>query len=105
MCRELFERITSDEFAVSAGFISTPEALRHVLARSPEVRDIRNGLRQGGITEGAIRDFVSSVMRDFRVGQHFEHEMALAALAVALERRPTDFAEEFLVEPGEAEAC
>ena len=57
MCRELFESITSDEFAVSAGFISTPEALRHVFARSPEVRDIRNGLRQGGITEGAIRVF------------------------------------------------
>jgi hypothetical protein len=96
MCRSLFERLTSDEFAISAGSISTPEALRRFLLRSKEVREIRESLRQGAITEETVREFVSSLMRAFHVGQRFVHEMALAALAVALERRPTDFAEEFL---------
>lgn len=96
MCRSLFERLTSDSFALSAGFISTPEALRRFLLRSQEVHDIRMALRQGAITEDTIREFVSSLMATFYAGRRFEHEMALAALAVALERRPTDFAEEFL---------
>lgn len=98
MCRTLYERLTSDEFASSTGFISTPEALRRFLLRSQEVRDIRESLRQGSITEEAIREFVSSLMKGFRVGSRFEHETVLAALAVALERRATDFAEEFLTD-------
>jgi hypothetical protein len=38
------------------------------------------------------------LMKDFRIGQHFEHEIAIAAMAVALEKRSTAFAEEFLVD-------
>ncbi len=98
MCRTLFERLTSDEFALSTASISTPEALRRLLLRSQIVHDIRESLRQGSITEDSIREFVSSLMKGFHVGARFEHEMALAALAVALERRPTDFAEEFLLD-------
>ena len=98
MCRKLFEALTSDAFVLSAGLISTPEALRRFLLRSEMVNDIRESLRRGSITEDSIREFVSSLMKGFHVGSRFEHEMALAALAVALERRPTDFAEEFLLD-------
>lgn len=96
-CHSVLECLKSDEFAISAEAIATPEALRRHLLRSQEVRDIREALRQGAITETSIRTFVSSLMREFIAGKHFPHEMALAALAVALERRPTDFAEEFLL--------
>jgi hypothetical protein len=68
------------------------------LLRSQEVRDIRAALQQGAITEETIHEFVSSLMKAFQVGRRFEHETALAALAVALERRSTDFAEEFLLD-------
>jgi hypothetical protein len=96
MCRSLYERLISDEFVLLAGLISTPEALRRFLVRSEMVHDIRESLRRGSITEDSIREFVSSLMKGFHVGSRFEHEMALAALAVAIERRSTRFAEGFL---------
>lgn len=98
MCRTLLNQLTSDSFVLSAGIIATPEALRHFLLRSKEVHEVRNALRQGAITEETIRELVSSLMKDFRVGTRFEHELALAALAVVLERWATDFAEEFLLD-------
>jgi hypothetical protein len=98
MCRKLLHELISNSFVLSVGFLSTPVALRRLLLRSKEVREIRNALRQGAISEETIRQFVSSLLAGFRVGQRFEHEMALAALAVVLERRATDLAEEFLLD-------
>lgn len=98
MCRDLFRRLTSDEFAMSAAGFSTPETLRHFLTQSPEVQDVRQSLLQEAVTEDTIREWVSSWMNDFRPGQHFPHETAIAAVAVALEKRSTDFAEEFLLD-------
>lgn len=98
MCRKLLNELSSDSFVLSVGFISTPGALRRSLLHTKKVREVRDSLRQGAITEGTIREFVSVLLSGFRVGQRFEHEMALAALAVVLERRATDFAEEFLLD-------
>jgi hypothetical protein len=98
MCRKLLDELTSDSFVLSVGFLSTPGTLRRFLLRSREVREVREALRQGAIDEDVIRAFVSRLLTGFRVGVRFEHEMALAALAVVLERRTTDFAEEFLLD-------
>jgi hypothetical protein len=98
MCRKLLDDLISDSFVLSVGFLSTPGALRRFLSRTREVRDIRESLRQGAITEETIREFVSSLLVGFHAGQRFEHELALGALAVVLERRPTNFAEEFLLD-------
>jgi hypothetical protein len=43
-----------------------------------------------------IRVFISSVMSEFSKGHLLPNDLALAALAVVFELRPTDFAEEFL---------
>jgi hypothetical protein len=98
MCHILLSDLTSDDFVVAAGMFAAPNALRRFLLRRPEIADIRNGLRDGAITEATIRDFVATLMKDFQPGKRFENELALAALAVALEKRPTDFAEEFLLD-------
>jgi hypothetical protein len=98
MCRDLFKRLTSDEFAASAIGWSTPETFRHFLMQSEEVRDTRKALRQEAVTEDTIREWVSSWMKDFRPGQHFPHETAIAAMAIVLETWATDFAEEFLLD-------
>ncbi len=97
MCRKLLDELISESFILSVGFLSTPGTLRRFLVRSREVREIREALRQGAIDEETIREFVSGLLAGFRVGSRFEHEIALAALAVVLERRATDFADEFLV--------
>ena len=96
MCRRLLDQLISDSFVVSAGVVSTPQAIRRFLLGAQEVRGIREALHQSAITEDTIREFVSALLAGFHVGSRFENEMALAALAVVLERRATDFAEEFL---------
>jgi hypothetical protein len=96
MCQKLLDELKSESFVLSAGFLSTPRAVRRFLSQAKEIRELREALRKGSIAEETIREFVSSLMAGFRVGQRFEHELALAGLAVVLERRPTEFAEEFL---------
>jgi len=96
MSIQVLEQLKSEEFALSIGFLSTPCALRRFLHRSEEVAATRRALREGAIADDTIREFVSLLMRDLRYGERFPHELPLAALAVALELRPTDFAEELL---------
>ena len=90
------EQLQSESFAVGVGFHSSPAALRRRLAKMPEVYAIRSALDHGGITESGIRQFVARLMKDFVCGEHFAYEDALSALCVAVEGRPTDFADEFL---------
>lgn len=92
---ESLEFLRSDEFDGSFA-ISTPQGLRRALARSPAVRAVRRDLSEGTITEATVRDFVGSLMRELKLGEHFLHDTALAAICVVLEPRATDFAEEFL---------
>lgn len=96
MSIELLERLKSDAFAAEAVFLSTPGALRRFLVGRREVGLAKQALTQGAITEDSLRRFVADLMSDLRRGERFPHEMALAALAVVLEMRPTEFAEEFL---------
>jgi len=98
MCRKLLDELFSDSFVMSLAVLSTPRALRRQLLRTNEVREIREALWQGAITEETLREFVSSLLVGLHVGERFKHELALAALAVLLERRPTEFAEEFLLD-------
>lgn len=88
--------LLSEEFDVSAGFLGTPTGLYRFLHRRQEVSAVREALRQGALTEGTIRRFAVSLLDDLHPGTRFSHELAISALAVALESRPTDFAEEFL---------
>ena len=99
----VLERLQSVDFSVAVGFHSNPAVLRRGLARMPEIAAVRAALTQGAITEEGIRRFVSCLMEGFTRGKHFAHDDALAALCVALETRPTDFAEEFLHDLGRLE--
>lgn len=96
MSVSVLDRLASDEFVLSVGFLSTPSSLRRLLQRAKEVAEIRESLKQEAITDDTLRRFVSRLLEDFRRGERFVHELALAALAVAVERRPTDFADEYL---------
>jgi len=93
---DVLENLKSDELAVAVGFIDTPDVLRKALLRTKEVSAVRDALRQEAITDDAVRRFVHLLLRDLRPGERFAHELAVAALAVALERWATEFADEFL---------
>ena len=92
----VLDRLTGDEFHKSIGPILPPRALRQVLLQSEHVQQVIYALAQGEITDDSIRDFVSALTANFVQGQKFPDDLALAALAVVLERRPTDFADEYL---------
>lgn len=90
--------LTSDEFFLSLGVSATAPGLLRALRRSPFVKELRESLATGEVTERGVRLFVARLMREFRPGVQFFHEPALAALAVALENRSTAFAEEYLLD-------
>lgn len=96
MACNLLEQLTFNDFYLSLGFILPPPSMRRLLLASKEVQRVQESLRSGEITEAMIRDFVASLMGSLKKGLRFPHDLALASLAVALERRPTDFAEEYL---------
>ena len=96
MSAKVLEDLTSEDLAVRLAFLSTPSALRACLQKTAEVAELTRELRLGAITEDGIKSFMSGLLEDLRIGERFQQEMAVAALAVALETRPTDFAEQFL---------
>lgn len=80
------------------GFIVNRYALREALDRSSEVRDLREAFQTGAVTAQEIRNFVSNILFNLKYGEIFEGDLFLAAVSVALEQFPHNFAEEFVHE-------
>jgi hypothetical protein len=95
MSKELLSRLGSDDVHDSIVCYSSPAAIRRLLSRRREVIDLRAALQNGSLTDDELRRHVVELMHGFRPGQRFDGDVELAALAVAIERRSTDFAEEF----------
>lgn len=94
----ILEALKADAFKASIGSLTSPKALRRSLLHRPEVASVREALRNGHISEGTIERFVDSLMADFQRGTQFPHELALAALACALDGRRTEFAYNYLLD-------
>lgn len=96
MTEDLLAALGTEDFEDRHFGIATVEALRSLLACSPEVRAIRDGLWQEAIREEDLEQFVSRLIGELRPGTQFNGDLQLAALAVTLERRATAFSEAFL---------
>lgn len=94
----LLQRLTTDEFADSIGFVLPPAPLRRVLQHSPVVQQVSTALRYGQITGEDVRNFVGQLLLEFRQGELFRHDIVLAALAVAMDHWRNSFAEEYLID-------
>lgn len=94
----LLNRLVSDEFTDSVGFVLPPGPLRRMLQLSADVRSLAAALRFGQVTKEDVREFVERLLRDFRPGELFRHDVALAAVAVALEHWSSSFAEDYLLD-------
>ena len=104
MMHKLLNDLTSIDFYVSLGSVSSAHALRRCLRRTNQVEQLELALRRNVVTEENIRAFVAELMRHFKRGKQFPHEIALAVVAVCLEARYTDFADEFLLELAKLDA-
>lgn len=96
MNSKVLDALKSEQFEVEIGQFMPAAALRKKLVSLAEVRQLVAMLGAGSLSDQSIRQFVSNLMRDYRPGQRFDYDAALAAIAVALERRASDFAEEYL---------
>ncbi len=85
-----------NEFSESLGFVLPPRAMRIALQRSRTVQQIAKAVRRGEISEQNIRAFVHLLTSEYQEGKGLPGDLAFAALAVALEQVPTDYAEELL---------
>ena len=117
MTPKVLEALKTEEFDVEVGPALQPELLWKRLARTQQVKDLKTAIEAGGISDGDLASFVSDLTGQFGRGQRFPYEMALGAVAVAVEARGTRFAEEYLctlaglrlaelgVAPGIARVC
>lgn len=87
--------LSDADFLATIGSLPNPAAVRRYLARSAPVAEIQNELCSGRLTEEAVREAVTAMMRDLRPGERFVHEPAVAAICVALETSSAWFAEEY----------
>lgn len=92
----MLEILDSIDFDVSVGVWGVPKPLYHVLKTKPEVLQLREAYLKGEITDIQIRQFVNNLLKDFKTGFQFEHNMAVMAIAVALENIDTPFAKEYI---------
>jgi hypothetical protein len=90
--------LKTPEFHDSVGFLLPPGPLRKALQRSTDVRRIVSAMRYREISEDEFRAFVSELLRDFRPDEAFPHDLALAALAAAVEHSVAPIADEYLID-------
>jgi hypothetical protein len=103
MSQRLLERLKSEDFALTVGFLVPSPALGGKLRATREVQEVIAALAEGRLTDEEVRAFVSMLLADLRQGERFAHDLALAALAVALEGRTTALAQEYLQELADLE--
>src|SRR5262245_37296775 len=94
----LLSRLATDEFADTVGFFLPPGPFRHVLQQSLDVRRLAAALRYRQVTVEDIRGYVGHLLKEFRQDEIFRYDIALAALAVAMEHWSNSFAEEYLLD-------
>jgi len=91
----VLEKIKSEDF-----YLKLPDfpskAMRVVFLKLAEHDELTEELNQGVLTDDSLRNFVNSLLQEFRVGERFLYDYTLAFLAVCLERRNSPFAEEYL---------
>jgi len=92
------EALLSEGFQAEAGMLTSWQGMRRFLLKSKTVSDLRDSIARGAVTENAIQRFVDHLGDDFEKGKQFPHELALGALAVALEERSTPFVDHFLLD-------
>ncbi len=92
----LLAKLASQEFEDSVGPLVIPSVLRKVLQGHALVRQIADAFQTGTVTEQNLRDFIDTALGQLRRGEPLPCDLALASIAVAIERSPSSFATEFI---------
>jgi hypothetical protein len=88
--------LSGDDFETAFGLAACAEGLHRALHRSPTVRAARGALASGRFDDNDVREFANHLLLRWEAGRLFPHDLSLAAIAVLLEDRFSDFADEYL---------
>ncbi len=92
----LLKKIKSDDFIFSIGYEMPPKAIRYVLVRTEECKQLRDAYWSGNLSEAELRGYIQSLLGEFVSGEKFSYDITLSLIAVALEPFYTPFVEEYL---------
>ena len=92
----LLKKIRSDDFIFSIGYEMPPKAIRYILVRTKECKQLRDAYWSGHLSEAELRRYIQSLLEEFVYGEKFPYDMTLSLIAVALETLHTRFADEYL---------
>ena len=93
---DLLEKIKSDDFIFSIGYEMPPKAIRYILVRTKECKQLRDAYCSGILSEAELRRYIQSLLEEFVSGKKFPYDMTLSLVAVVLETLYTRFADEYL---------
>ena len=92
----LLEKIKSDDFIFSIGYEMPPKAIRYILVRTKEHKQLRDAYWDGHLSEAELRRYIQNLLGEFVSGEKFPYDMTLSLIAVVLETLYTRFADEYL---------
>ena len=92
----LLQKIRSDDFIFSIGYEMPPKAIRYILVRTEECKQLRDAYWSGNLSEAELRRYIQSLLGEFVSSEKFPYDMTLSLVAVALETLYTRFADEYL---------
>ena len=92
----LLKKIKSDDFIFSIGYEMPPKAMRYILVRTKECKQLQDAYRSGNLSEAELRRYIQGLLGEFVSGEKFYYDMTLSLVAVALEPFYTSFADEYL---------
>jgi hypothetical protein len=95
---DILRNISSYEFVRSVGLVLSGKLVRRVLQRHEEVQTLARALDIGTVTTQNVEDFVRNEVGLIQRGVPLESDLAIAALAVALESSPSVFARRFITD-------
>lgn len=90
--------LMTDRFQLRFYGMTTPTSLHRCLSIDDTVCRLKSAVADGKVTSEDIRQFVEELLRSFRSGQRFPHDITLAALAVILEASTLPIADEYIEE-------
>ena len=93
---DLLKKIKSDDFIFSIGYEMPPKAIRYILVRTKECKQLRDAYWSGNLSEVELRRYIQSLLEEFVYGKKFPYDMTLSLVAVVLETLYTRFADEYL---------
>ena len=92
----LLEKIKSNDFIFFIGYDMPPKAMRYILLRTKECKQLRDAYWSGNLSEAELRRYIQGLLGEFVSGEKFYYDMTLSLVAVALEPLYTSFADEYL---------